>query len=81
MKIQFNFDVFAVVLALVLLDLATLHPAMNSDADYAAGPVPAQAHAGAPAPRPLRTTVERKQAPRPLTVARPQHRVAAVALR
>lgn len=78
MKLQFNFDVFAVVLAIVLLDLATLHPATDSGAEYVATPTPS--HAEAPAPRPLRVA-ERKQFLRPLTATRPRHRVMAVTLR
>lgn len=67
MKTNFNFNLFAVLLSLLLLDLATLHPAEEPGADYAAQPAPV-----ASARPPLRTA----QLRRPVVV-HPRHRVTA----
>ena len=83
MKTNFNFDVFAVVLSLVLLDLATLRPAQQEGAELATA-LPSAARSVANRP------VSKGHLVQPLLLAdstragalgRPQRRVTAAAMR
>lgn len=81
MKTNFNFTVFAVVLSLLLLNLATLHPAEEPGADYAAGPPSVAAARPDSLVAASSKVLITSQFRRPALAARPHYRAAATGRR